>query len=208
MFIQQQPSDQIEEYKELLKIIGGLSRLSSDKPEPYLYYRIAENIFCRAFGADNLSRSDTAIDTKKDKVGLGLKTFLHKNGRSFEKISEFNKERDLFKGYEQDSKKLINIISNLRNKRIAFAAHTHNADQDAFLYHCVTRSPNLFRIHESKMSFISIEKINDVRQKDNSISFNDGINDYTFNLAKSTLFQRFVIKPVFEIESKIIRKSF
>ena len=208
MFINQQPSTLVEEYKYLLQIIGGLSRLSSDRLEPFLYYRMAENIFCMAFGADNLSRSDTAIDVKKDKIGIGLKTFLHKNGKSFEKISEFNKERDLFKSYESDPKKLVNIICDLRNKRIDIASNIHGASKDKFLYHCVTRAPNLFKIHESKMSSINIEKINDVKKKDNNIWFNDGINDYNFSLSKSTLFQRFIIKPVFEVDSKIIENPF
>jgi hypothetical protein len=81
MFFNQQDIITQNKYELLLRIIGALSKLSSDNSSiPYLYYRMAENIFCRAFGAKNLSRSDISVDASKDAYGIGLKTFLHKNG--------------------------------------------------------------------------------------------------------------------------------
>jgi hypothetical protein len=57
---------------------------------PYLYYRAAENIFCRCFDAGNLSRSDTAFDANFNKNGIGLKTFVAPTNNKVEKIAEFN----------------------------------------------------------------------------------------------------------------------
>lgn len=53
-----------KEYQQLLRVIGSLSKLSTDGDIPYLYYRMAENIFCKAFQAMNLARSDTPFVLK------------------------------------------------------------------------------------------------------------------------------------------------
>jgi len=95
MFIDKQSKKQNEEYTKLLNLVGSLSNLFSDSSVPFLYYRVAENVFCKAFEADNLSRSDCSIDARKNQEGLGRKTFLENNGKTFQKIAEFNKSRDV-----------------------------------------------------------------------------------------------------------------
>lgn len=57
-------------YKELLEITGALSRLFTESENPFLYYRAMENIFCKAFNAKNLSRSDISADASKDRLGI------------------------------------------------------------------------------------------------------------------------------------------
>ena len=76
MFYSSQSKKFKNEYIKLLKACGQLSNLSSESLTPYLYYRIAEKIFCKAFEASDLSRSDCAVDAKKNNIGIGLKTFL------------------------------------------------------------------------------------------------------------------------------------
>lgn len=44
MFYDNQPKEKQEAYKEMLIILGSLSRLFSTAEEPYLYYRAHENI--------------------------------------------------------------------------------------------------------------------------------------------------------------------
>jgi len=58
MFFETQSEQQRQEYQDFLKIAGCLSNLFSDSEVPYLYYRVAEKVFCRAFEAEDLSRSD------------------------------------------------------------------------------------------------------------------------------------------------------
>ncbi|MDO8735127.1 MAG: restriction endonuclease, partial [Elusimicrobiota bacterium] len=70
-----QPDSLRDIYFNYLRAICSLSKLFSDSEVPYLYYRVAENVFCKSFNADNLSRDDLAYDAKKDKIGVGLKTF-------------------------------------------------------------------------------------------------------------------------------------
>src|SRR5699024_10945316 len=84
-------------YIELLQVTGSLSNLFAESENPFLYYRAMENIFCKAFDANNLSRSDVSADASKDKIGIGLKTFLHQNGRTYQKVAEFNRESYLLK---------------------------------------------------------------------------------------------------------------
>jgi hypothetical protein len=65
----------------------------SESDIPYLYYRVAEKVFCRAFEAEDLSRSDVSADAKKDGLGIGLKTFLAGNNKTIKKILRSSKRR-------------------------------------------------------------------------------------------------------------------
>ncbi len=206
MFLENQNSKQIEKYYELLKIVGGLSNLFSDSTVPYLYYRAAENIFCKAFEADNLSRSDCSADARINLLGVGLKTFLNGNGKSYQKVAEFNKERELYNN-TNNIDHIVKTVSDLRNKRITSTQRIHKLDD--IIYHCVSRTDNKFLIFEEKMDLININKINRISNKNNSITFEDGLNEYNFNLSKSTLLKRFYTPSQAKIvEIDIIKNPF
>src|SRR3989338_1116945 len=112
IFFPNQPKQQQEEYKKFLKIAGCLSNIFSESLVPYLYYRIAEKIFCRSFNADDLSRSDVSADAKKDRLGIGLKTFLIGNSKTYQKVAEFNSDRALYENL--NAEKLVLKIAELR----------------------------------------------------------------------------------------------
>ncbi len=188
MFYKLQNGTQQAAYKDSLTTIGGLSKLFSDSKTPYLYYRIAEKIFCNSFGADDLSRGDVALDATKEGIGIGLKTFLASNNKSFQKVAEFNKDKHLYEDKPLSS--LVDVVANLRNKRIQFTQNLYAIDSN--VYHCVVRYDNHFKIFEEKMDYIDRDNISNVKQKKNSITFNDGLHDYSFNLSKSTLTKRFI----------------
>lgn len=95
-FIEQQKTGDIEYYNRLLKILGSLSNLFSDSSVPYLNYRISENLFCKSFNAENLSRSDVSADASKNRLGIGIKTFVEGNGNSWQKVAEFNRLRSQY----------------------------------------------------------------------------------------------------------------
>ena len=66
------------EYFKLLELMARLSNLFSDNSIPFIHYRVTENLFCKYYNAENLSRSDTAYDAKTMNLGVGIKTFqLH-----------------------------------------------------------------------------------------------------------------------------------
>ena len=65
MFYDKQSKKEQEDYKNMLSIIGSYSLLFSESAVPYLYYSCHENIFCKYFNADNLSREDSSADAKK-----------------------------------------------------------------------------------------------------------------------------------------------
>ena len=78
-----------EYYQKILKILGSLTNLFSESKVPYLNYRITENLFCKAFTAKNLSRSDVSADASLNDVGIGIKTFVNGNGKSLQKVGRF-----------------------------------------------------------------------------------------------------------------------
>ena len=199
IFFPNQPKQQQAEYKKFLKIAGCLSNLFSDSPIPYLYYRIAEKIFCKSFQAEDLSRSDVSADAKKNKIGIGLKTFLVGNSKTYQKVAEFNSGRALYENL--NAEKLVLKIAELRNARINFTEKAHGLEN--FIYHCVLRDKGKFLIFEEPMNKIEIGNIKNIKKNTGSISFQDGKNDYSFLVSKSTLTKRFVTENIlhkFEVE--------
>lgn len=194
MFYNNQSKDSITKYKDSLKLIGSLSNIFSESDVPYLYYRVAEKLFNKAFSADDLSRSDVAIDSKFDRLGIGLKTFLRNNDKTFQKVAEFNKDKNLYDNLNIEQK--IYKIATLRNERIKFAENLFNLDNS--IYHCVIRDKGTFNIFEEKMDYIDLSKIKKIKSNKSSISFNDGKNDYSFLLSKSTLTKRFYVDKILE----------
>lgn len=193
-------------YKQMLKSSGALSNLFSDNNSPYIVSRNVENAYCEAFGAENLGRSDCSADASLDGVGVGLKTFIHQNGKTLQKIAEFNKDSALYRN--KQAKELIYTLSDLRNKRIDFTMRTYGLN--SMIYHCVTRLPGKILIFELPMDKIDIQNIrNIIVSNKNTITFEDGKNEYSFNITKSTLYMRFnTVTPLAEIEVTILEKPY
>lgn len=206
MFYNQQSGTNRQNYMELLKRVGALSNLFSESPVPYLYYRAAENVFCKAFEAENLSRGDVSVDASKDRLGIGLKTFLHKNGMTFQKVAEFNKGMKEY--YSENPQDIIEVISRQRNERINFAKRAH--DLNDVIYHLVTRDVGVFKVFEEEMDYINLDQIRKVKQSKNIIHFVDDKNEYKFNISKSTLFKRFKTKnnPLAEFKVEILEDPY
>ena len=57
-------NNKFEDYKNNLKLIGSLSLLFSESDDPWLDYRVPENLYCECFGAENLARSCVTADAK------------------------------------------------------------------------------------------------------------------------------------------------
>ncbi|CEO21021.1 restriction endonuclease PLD domain-containing protein [Paraclostridium sordellii] len=187
MFFDIQKVEQQKYYCELLKSIGALSKLFSDNEAPYIGYREAENMFCLAFDAENLSRSDVSADATKDSIGIGIKTFLNSNGKSLQKVAEFNKDADLYRG--RDSKEIVNIVAQLRNERINSTMRIYGLHK--MIYHCVVRSERRIMVFEENMDEINIKSIKIIKLSKNTITFKDDKHEYSFNMSKSTLYKRF-----------------
>ena len=138
MFYEKQPAGQQEEYKELLRAVGSLSNIFAESDNPYLYYRSHENIFCRAFDAKNLSREDCSADAEKNRVGIGLKTWV---GSNDQKVAEFG---DLLPEYEGlTGIDLVRRIAEYRNARISTTIKLHGIRE--MLYHVVKRKKHADR---------------------------------------------------------------
>lgn len=181
-------------YLKLLSVTAKLSKLFSESSVPYIYYRAAENIFCRSFNANNLSRSDTAFDANfldedLENLGIGLKTFMCANESSLEKVAEFNQLSKQLRNFQE--KELAIKLSEFRNERINLAKRLYNIKNS--VYHIVARKHNELLLFETDYKTINIENISSVKQKDTSLQFEDGENFYSYNFSKSTLFRKFII---------------
>ena len=189
----------------MLKTIGSLSRLFSEGGEPYIEYRIAENLFCKSFKAKNLSRTDCSADASKGNLGIGIKTFLEKNGATMQKIAEFNSEHDLFS--RLNTRQKIKKLSELRNKRLETTKRIFGLEN--LIYHCVTRKKGEILVYETPMDFVDTKRIGGIEDRGNIMSFNDRINEYSFNIAKSTLYKRFHTKDtILTLPVKILDDPF
>lgn len=187
MFVFNPTDDGVSTYRQYLTAIAQLSNLFSDNKAPYLDYRSAENIFCKAFDADNLSRTDTAFDAKIDKLGIGIKTFICKGASKKEKVAEFN-------ALSADLKKLSGLelaikVSEYRNQRIDSAYSTYALN--AAVYHLITRRDGRLLVFETAYEHVDIKKIKVIKENSKTVEFNDGKNFYSFNFSKSTLFKKF-----------------
>lgn len=196
-FFREQTHEEQDLYIELVKTMGKLSRLYNESDIPYLYYRSMENIFCKSFNATDLSRSDISADASKNGMGIGLKTFLQNNKRTFQKIAEFNKDSYLFR--DLDNVKKIKMVSELRNERINTTMRL--ADVNEMIYHCITRDPGKMYIYEENMDLINIDKIKIIGVKNSNVHFMDDLNDYSFSITKSTLLKRFDVNHMNYIDS-------
>lgn len=194
------------EYLKLLDAISKLSGLFSESGTPFINYRIAENVFCKSFNAENLSRSDTAYDAKyQNNIGVGLKTFICEKEFSNEKITEFNalsKNLSLLQG-----KALAQELAKYRNERIELANRLYNITTG--LYHIVARRNAELVLFETDYNKIDISNIKNIKTTKAGISFDDGLHQYSFNFSKSTLFRRFYIpKNAFTLPIEIIEDPY
>lgn len=190
-------------YFEMLQLMASISRLFSESATPYLDYRLAENLFCKYYDAQNDARSCTAYDARLAGLGIGIKTFGLKNGSSVEKIAEFNKLKPRLNGLSGID--LARQLGVFRNERMQFANNTYNVSETQ--YHIVGRQEGMLRVFNTPYELVDTEHIYDVNDTETSISFNDGRNEYSFNKSKSVLQKRFYLpKDYVEVPVKILEE--
>ncbi len=186
-FFKNQSQARKDLYIKLLKGSASLSNMFTNSEDPYLQYRVMENIFCKAFEAENMSRADCSIDAVKNGIGIGLKTFLQKDGKTFQKIAEFNKQSYLFKNLDDVS--LVNMVAKMRNERLITTKNIYGLK--SMMYHVITRSKNHMSIYEEPMDLIDIDNLEITQCNTSTIHFTDLIHEYNFSLSKNTLLKRF-----------------
>lgn len=177
------------DYFQLLELMARLSNLFSDNTIPYLNYRVTENLFCKYFDAENLSRTDTAYDAKKDSFGVGIKTFQLNNDSSVEKVAEFNAISKFLNQYKGAD--LAYQVAKARNDRMELGKRLYAINCGC--YHIIGRVPKGLIVFNSEYPLINISKIHSVVDKGKTLRFEDDKDFYSFNYSKSTLFKRFVV---------------
>lgn len=187
------PEQSRQLYQRYLAAMGAISRLFSESDKPYLDYRIVENLFCKCFGAENLSRSCIAVDARIGNEGIGIKTFV--DNSPFQKIAEFDKRRS-----ETDSGDVLEDacrVSELRNARLEFATDAYGID--VFTYHYILRHDGSLSVHEYPMDPVDLDSVKVTSETARGFDFEDRHNRYRFNRAKSTMFESFPLdQPKYE----------
>lgn len=186
MFYELQPQIQRENYKKMLSIVGSLTQLFSESDCPYLAYRAHENIFCKYFEAENLARLDCSADAKKNRIGIGLKTWT---GQDDQKVAEFGKLRETFAGLA--GLELVKKIAEYRNERIRVTKNLNGIDD--MIYHVIKRVPGAMQVFECAFDYIDIENISLITNRGNmnNTYFTDGRHTYHFSTSKNTLYMIF-----------------
>lgn len=198
MFYENQPALQREQYKRMLSIIGNLTLLFSESPCPYLPYRAHENIFCKYFDAENLARFDCSADAKKNRIGVGLKTWM---GNDDQKVAEFGRLRETYQGLT--GLNLVRTISEYRNERIRVTKNMYGIDQ--MIYHIIKRVPGSMQIIEHAFDYIDLNNISIIADRGNvnNTYFTDGSHTYHFSISKNTLYMLFEdmeVMDTFDVE--------
>ena len=194
--------EQQEEYIKFLKIFGALSGLFKDNhnginaKKPYLYYRNHEQLFVKVFDVKDLTRKDSAFDALgvfgENRVGIGLKTWIHSKEFTFQKVAEFNKlapeviQPLISNG---DAKEVIKRVSELRNERIMLDKRLYNTDID--VYHFITRDDNVMNIVETNYDLVDIESLELIEADGKNFLFKDKLHRYKFYSSKSVLLEEF-----------------
>lgn len=182
---EQATQEQRELYQRYLSAICSISPLFSESERPYLDYRIAENLFCRCFNAENVARACVSIDAKIDRWGVGIKTFVDS---PYQKVAEFDILRKELTGEPESD---MRSIAEFRNKRLDVAMDSYKLE--GMSYHFTVRRPYSLSIHECPMDYIDIERLKLLKSKPSGLHFTDKLNDYRFNTSKSTLLEKFDI---------------
>lgn len=191
-----------DEYIQFLKIFGALSGLFKDNQEganarkPYLYYRNHEQLFARVFDVEDLTRKDSAFDALgtwvNDRVGIGLKTWIHTKDYTYQKVAEFNKLAPVVIAPLIENGKpeeVIKKVSELRNERIMLDKRLYKTNRD--IYHFVTRDDDIMNIIETPYDLIDIDSLELLRSDGKTYTFKDRLHNYKFYKSKSVLLEEF-----------------
>ena len=182
----------------MLGAMASLSRLFSESEVPYLDYRLAENLFCRYFNAENDARACTAYDAHFPTLGVGIKTFTLHNEASTEKIAEFNRLSPILAPLRD--RELAIKLGEFRNERMLVSNNAYGITDS--IYHIVGRERGALKLFNLPYEFVDTNAICDVVDNGTSVRFNDGRNEYAFNRSKSVLMKKFKVPP-FRIEKGI-----
>lgn len=179
------------DYLKSLSLMGSLSKLFAESDIPYIHYRVTENLFCKCFRAENLARFDDSYDAKKWEAGIGIKTFiLPEQGGSLQKVAEFDSLSPQLSGKEVED--VAKKVSGWRNQRIETANMAH-AITNPSIYHIIGRRKGELKLFVVGYDKIRIGAIRITGESPAGFTFTDGLHDYNFNRAKSTLLEKFVL---------------
>ncbi|CAM4365039.1 restriction endonuclease PLD domain-containing protein [Lacicoccus alkaliphilus] len=157
-------------------------------------------MFAKIFDVEDLTRRDSAFDAvakfEDERVGIGLKTWIHTRDLTYQKVAEFNKVAPIeFSPLieEKEYDELIYKISELRNERIKLDKRQYNTNHE--IYHNITRDNNQMNVVETNYDLIQLDSLKLLSQTSKTYVFSDGLNTYKYYASKSVLLKEFEASP-------------
>ena len=194
---------ELNNYQKDLTTVAMLSNLFASGTTPIIYYRATENLYCRSFNARNTSRADNTADAIFDlQTGVGIKTFIYKEGGSWEKVAEFDQQIPEYSSLHGLA--LAKKIASLRNTRIDTTMRNYGLK--SMIYHCILRSSTgEISVFETPMHRIDISSITHIIDNGKCLQFSDCYRKYKFYRSKSTLCMHFKCEnPILQFHVDII----
>jgi len=189
--------DQRDEYVKFLQVYGALSNLFRQKQGdliPYLDSKFQETVFTKIFNGKNVDIGNTPHDVLSvfgdQRIGIGLKTWMGSKP-SFQKVMQIKRHQNDLIQYRNDPYSLAYKISEKKNEIMKRDYDRLGLSEDKNIYHYVTRDKGIFTINECAYPLIDIDKLNNFRPTDSSLSWSDGSRDYKYTFGDSQIWQRF-----------------
>lgn len=195
-----------EKYRKILAGVGQLSSLYSDDPIPYLNSKFVEKLFAYCSDSRNVAGQDMSFDAITSELGgVGVKTFRANSpaSGSVEKIAEFTAHATSGEFLGLSELELIQKVSAFRNERVLTDVRAYGLTLENSYYHCLIRTSAGCMIHEEPYNLIQLDSLKVLEKKKKNPTFTDGLNHYTFSLAKNVLYKKF--SPVNFHASKLIK---
>ena len=160
--------EQREEYKDYLKMYGALSAMfnqkSSETGAPYLDSKFQETIYAKSFNSEDVDIGNTPHDIRstfgKDKVGIGIKTWLSSKP-SYQKVMQLKRYKDDINPYvsEETKDELAYAIAKIKNERLITDYKRLGLKVNENIYHYVTRDKGQLSLSETSYPLVDMDKL-------------------------------------------------
>lgn len=181
----------LQKYVDNISCLCSFSRLFNPTTGIYLDYKAQEKFFIESFNAIDITKKndffDAIIEQDGQRIGYGLKTFVHSPQHATHKIGHFQVHvKEITKLYtKKQYKKLIEFVVNKYNERIFQAVEKYNIQVTKM--HILTRSEDKLYFREEMLCPIFSSEYENTLLKRNTLYF----GDYSFEVSTCTLRKTF-----------------
>lgn len=189
--------EQRQEYIQFLQVYGALSNLFRQKQGdsiPYLDSKFQETVFARIFKSQNVDIGNTPHDVLSvfgsERIGIGLKTWMGSKP-SFQKVMQLKRYQNDINAVSGDWEVMAYMISRIKNERLLSDYERLGLNENANIYHYVTRDKGIFTVHECAYPLVDLSRIHVTDATNSSLSWTDKNKEYKYTFGDSQIWQKF-----------------